>query len=190
MKITSQPLRFKQVILWNNFGIWYVYIQYYLLKVYLSIYIYIYAWNKTLNRCTIAYHWSIIIHPLPSTDSRFVCDLFPAICCHGNISEYISDDPRDPKYCFNILRLQALVVNNPRSCKTRGLLTQPTQDCRLRHHQPTQSCTFLACSPWQGDERGTGSQESVNELEYHVGLTVYPGHLELLKLSCKSWMNK
>lgn len=114
-----------------------------------------YAWNKTL-----IYNLSSSTPYLQLTQD--LCDLFPAICCHGKIPE-ISRMIHVTRSTASTWQ-QALVVNNPRSCKTRGLIpfsrevghvwraipiTQPTQDCRLRHHQPTQSCTFLACSPWR-----------------------------------------
>ena len=117
----------------------------------------IYIYYLLIWSC-LEYHWSTIIPYLQLTCAT--C----AICFHGKIPD-ISDDPRDPKYCFNILWLQVVSGQSPgSSCKTRGLIpfwrevghvwraipiTQPTQDCRFGHHQPTQSCTFLACSPWR-----------------------------------------
>ena len=52
----------------------------------------LYTWNKTLNRCTIAYHWSIIIHPYLqlTQDLSAICFLqFVAMVTFLNISQMI-----------------------------------------------------------------------------------------------------
>ena len=72
-----------------------------------------YAWNKTL-----IYNLSSSTPYLQLTQD--LCDLFPAICCHGKIPE-ISRMIHVTRSTASTWQ-QALVVNNPRSCKTRGLI--------------------------------------------------------------------